>query len=198
MTKKEQVVEIARKLGAIQPRELEKYGIAREYLYRLYREGVLERVERGLYILSGKDFGEHQSIVQVCKKVPNGVICLLSALRFHEIGTQSPFEIWLAIDNKARVPQLESISLHIVRFSGKAFHEGIETHNIKGIEVKVYKPAKTIVDCFKYRNKIGLDVAIEALREGWRAKKYSSNEIWYYAKQCRVSNVIRPYMETVR
>ncbi|MBU4484967.1 transcriptional regulator, partial [bacterium] len=175
--------------------DLEKYGIAREYLCRLHREGVLERPERGLYILPDKDFGEHQSIAQACKKVPGGIICLLSALRFHEIGTQSPFEIWMAIDNKARTPQVKSISLHIVRFSGKAFKEGIETHNIKGIKVKVYKPAKTVVDCFKYRNKIGLDVAIEALRECWRAKKCSIDEIWHYAKQCRVSNVIRPYME---
>lgn len=195
MTKKQQLIEIARKKGAIRSKDLAKYNIAREYLCRLYKEGIFEKPERGLYILADKDFGELQSIVQACKKVPGGVICLLSALRFHEIGTQSPFEIWMAIDNKARLPRLKSISLHIVRFSGKAFKQGIETHNIKGVRVKVYKPAKTVVDCFKYRNKIGLDVAIEALRECWRAKKCSTDEIWYYAKQCRVSNVIRPYME---
>lgn len=198
MTKIKQLFDIIKKYGVIRPKDLAKYGIAREYLFRLYRKGILERPERGIYVLPKKDLGEHQSIAEVCKKVPGGVICLLTALRFHEIGTQSPFEIWMAIDNKARRPQLKSVALHIVRFSGKAFKEGIETHDIKGIKVRVYKPAKTVVDCFKYRNKIGLDVAIEALRECYRAKKCTVDEIWHYAKVCRISNVIRPYMEMLK
>lgn len=195
MTKEKQVFDIIKKLGAIRPKDIAKHGVSRQYLLYLYRKGVLERPEHGIYILPKKDLGENQSVAEVSKKVPGGVICLLTALRFHEIGTQSPFEVWMAIDNKARRPQVKSVSLHIVRFSGKAFKEGIETHDIKGIKVRVYKPAKTVVDCFKYRNKIGLDVAIEALRECYRAKKCTVDEIWHYAKLCRISNVIRPYME---
>ena len=194
-TKKEQVLELVRKQGIIRPKDLLKQGIAKEYLYRLCKEGFLECPERGLYIIPNTDFGEYQSLAEVCTKVPHGVICLLSALKFHEITTQSPHEVWIAIHNKAMPPKIKNINLRLVLFSGKALTEGVETHKIKGVTMRIYSSAKTVADCFKYRNKIGIDVAIEALQECWRSKKCTMDELWKYAKICRVSRVMKPYME---
>ena len=130
--------------------------------------------------------------------VPHGVGCLLTALRFHNLTTQSPSEIWMAIDRKARLPKTSGqppIRFH--RFSGKALTQGVEQHVVDGVPVKVYGVAKTVVDCFKYRNKIGLDVALEALREAWRERRATSRELWRYAEVCRVANVMRPYLESL-
>jgi predicted transcriptional regulator of viral defense system len=150
-----------------------------------------------MYAIPGAGLGEHQTIVQAALRVPHGVVCLLSALRFHDLTTQSPFEIWMAIDGKARSPKEDIIPLRIVRFSGKALTAGVETHSIEGVKVKVYNPAKTVADCFKYRNKIGLDVAIEALRDCWRKKRATTDQLWHYAKVCRVARVMRPYLESL-
>jgi len=125
------------------------------------------------------------------------VVCLLSALRFHDLTTQAPFEVWLAIENKALAPRLDYPPLRIVRFSGPALTEGVEEHLVDGVTVRVTGVAKTVADCFKYRNKIGLDVALEALREAWRAKRMTSDDLWYYAKVCRVANVMRPYLDSL-
>ncbi len=196
--KRGMVLALAKKLGILRPKDVLKYGITKMHLWRLQEEGVLERPARGLYVLSGTDFGANEYLIQACKRVPKGVICLLSALRFHEITTQSPFALWMAIPNKARTPRIEDLPLRFVRFSGKAFDKGIETHFVKGASMKVYCIAKTVADCFKYRNKLGLDVAIEALQECWRAKKCSIDELWKYAKICRISNIMKPYMEMLR
>jgi predicted transcriptional regulator of viral defense system len=136
-------------------------------------------------------------MMQTCKRLPKGVVCLLSALRFHNLTTQAPFEIWMAIDRKARLPKVEGVPLRLVRFSGEALTEGVEHHMIEGVEVRVYSPAKTIVDCFKYRNKIGLDVALEALRECRRERRCTMDDLWRFARICRVANVMRPYMEAL-
>ena len=136
-------------------------------------------------------------MAEACKRSPNGVICLLSALRFHKITTQAPFEIWIALKGTAWHPKIDRPRIRFVRFSGPAFDTGIERHKIEGVSVKVYNPAKTVADCFKYRNKIGLDVAIEALRECRSEGKCSNDELWEYAKVCRVSRVIKPYMEAM-
>jgi len=130
-------------------------------------------------------------------RVPHGVVCLLSALRFHEMTTQNPAELWLAIDRKARVPAARDLPLRIVRFSGKARLKGIEEHDIDGVKVPIYNPAKTVADCFKYRRKIGMDVALEALRDCWRSKRCTIEDLWRYAAICRVTNVMRPYLEAV-
>jgi len=135
--------------------------------------------------------------MQACKRLPNGVACLLSALSFHGFTTQAPFEIWMAIDRKARLPKVEGVPVHIVRFSGEALTEGVERHVIEGVEVCVYCPAKTVADCFKYRNKIGLNVALEALRECRRERRCTMDDLWRFAKICRVANVIRPYLEAL-
>lgn len=143
------------------------------------------------------DVTEHHSLAEVCKRVPHGVICLLSALRFHELTTQNPFEVWIAVDIKAREPKLEPLQVRVVRFSGKALTEGVEEMTIEGVRVRVYNPAKTVADCFKYRNKVGRDVALEALRDCLSQRKATRGEIWSYAQICRVANVMRPYLEAV-
>lgn len=129
--------------------------------------------------------------------MPKGVICLLSALRFHEIGTQSPHQIWMAIDRKAALPKVRELPIEIVRFSGPALSEGVEEHDIGGATIKVYCPSKTVADCFKYRNKIGLDVALEALKDSWQQNMITADELWKYARICRVAQVMQPYMEAI-
>ncbi len=183
--------------GIVRPRDIEAIGLPREYLVRLHRQGKLKRPGRGIYTLPDANVTEHHSYAEVAKRVPEAVICLLSALTFHEITTQSPASVWIALGKGARTPALTSPSLRIVRLSGQSLTEGIEKHLVEGVPVRVYSAAKTVADCFKFRNKIGLDVAIEALKDSLRQKKANINEIYRHAKVCRVSNVIRPYMEAL-
>ena len=136
---------------------------------------------------------EFTSLADISRKYPRAVICLLSALRFHNLTTQAPHEVWAAMPNKVRIPDYPP--LRTVRFSGKALTEGIETHQVEGVDVKITCVAKTVADCFKYRNKIGLDVALEALTEAWRDKRITMDELWHYAGVCRVTSIIRPYLE---
>jgi len=140
---------------------------------------------------------EHHHLVEAALRVSRGVVCLLSALRFHNLTTQSPFKVWMAIDRKAHLPAAGGLPLRFVRFSGAALSVGVEEHILEGVTVKIYAPAKTVADCFKYRHKIGLDVALEALRDLLRRDRASLNEIWRYARICRVANVMRPYLEAL-
>lgn len=183
--------------GIVRPREIEAIGLPREYLVRLHRQGRLSRPARGTYTLPDADVTEHHSYAEVTKRVPQATVCLLSALAFHEITTQSPASVWIALPKGARKPTVDSPSLRIVRLSGLSLTTGIENHQIDGVPVRVYSAAKTVADCFKFRNKIGLDIAIEALKDCLRQKRANINEIYRYAKVCRVSNVIRPYMEAL-
>jgi predicted transcriptional regulator of viral defense system len=185
------------KKGILRMRDMESIGISRAYLLRLCRKGRIRRIARGLYCRPDIQFSESHSLAEAAKQVPKGVICLLSALSFHKFTTQLPHEVWIAIDFKARKPRTTGVPLRIVRFSGKILSWGIEKHKVYGIEIRVYSPARTVADCFKYRNKIGLDVAMEALREGWRKKLFTMKELWKYAEICRVGNVMRPYMESL-
>jgi len=157
----------------------------------------VERVGRGLYRLAQAETSEYITLAEAAKLVPNGVVCLLSALSFHGLTTQIPHEVWMAIDVKARRPKVAGVPLRIVRFSGKALTAGVEIHRIDGVPVKITCLAKTVADCFKYRNKIGLDVALEALRECRRQRKCSLEDLWHYAKICRVANVMKPYLEAI-
>jgi len=193
----EKIISLAKEGSIIRPRDLDAYGIPREYLRRLCVKGILDRQSRGIYTLRDAELTQHHSLMQACKRLPKGVVCLLSALRFHGLTTQAPFEIWMAIDRKARLPKAEGVPLHLVRFSGVALTEGIERHKIEGVEVSVYCPTKTVADCFKYRNKIGLDVALEALRECRREARCTMDDLWRFAKICRVANVMRPYLEAL-
>jgi predicted transcriptional regulator of viral defense system len=186
-----------RQHGIVRPRDVEAAGIPREYLLRLYRQGKLERSGRGMYTLPNYPVTEHHSYAEVAKRVPGAVLCLLSALAFHEMTSQNPTAVWIALGEGARTPVLASPSLRVVRLSGLSLTEGIESRRVEGVSIRVYSAAKTVADCFKFRNKIGLDVAIEALKECLRRKKGSVKDIYNFAKICRVSNVIRPYMEAL-
>jgi predicted transcriptional regulator of viral defense system len=181
----------------LRPRDLSAHGIPREYLIRLLAEGRLQRPARGIYMLADAEVSEHQSLLEACKRVPRGVICLLSALRFHGLTTQAPFEVWLAIADNARVPRVEYPPLRIVRFSRSALTTGIDQPVIDGVPLRVTNVARTVVDCFKYRNKIGLDVALEALRDCWRQKKATMDELYRTAQSRRMANVMRPYLESL-
>jgi len=167
------------------------------WLTRLTREGLVRRVGRGLYEVADADWSAHHSLAEVAKRVPNGVVCLLSALQFHELTTQLPFEVWLAVDPKARVPRGLTVAIRLLRFSGVALSEGVEEHGIDGVAVHITSPARTVVDCFRYRNKVGLDVALEALRDCYRLRLATRDELWECAGRLRAANVMRPYLESL-
>ena len=196
-SREQQVLRLVQRLGIVRPRDLRAHKLPGDALWRLARRGLLEQRGRGVYALTGHEFTEHHSLAEAAKRVPQGVICLLSALRAHNLTTQSPHEVWIAIDRKARLPKSGAAKLRVVRFSGTALSEGIEHRQIEGVRVPVYNAAKTVADCFKYRNKIGLDVALEALREAWRSRRATSKDLWKYAEICRVANVMRPYLESL-
>lgn len=181
----------------VRPRDIESIGIPREYLLRLHRKGKLLRSGRGIYTLPDAAITERHTYAEVAKRMPEAVLCLLSALAFHQITTQNPASIWIALRKGARKPAVTSPSLKVVRLTGPSLVEGVEKHQVEGITVRVYSPAKTVADCFKFRNKIGLDIAIEALKDSIRQKKATVSDIYRYAKICRVSKVIRPYMEAL-
>lgn len=194
-TKSEQVLERARKVGVLRARDLARTGIPHVYLRRLHERGLLVRSGRGLYTLSTHEVSANHSLAQAAAQVPRGVVCLLSALRFHGLTTQAPAEVWLAIDWKARAPKSDSLALRIVRMSGEALRAGVEEHEVEGITVRVFSAAKTVADCFKFRNKIGLDVALEALRDYRRTHRAGMDALWRFARICRVAEVMRPYLE---
>lgn len=166
-------------------------------LYRRVRAGEWGRIARGLYVQAKPSDTEFQSFAEVAALVPHGVLCLLSALRFHELTTQAPFQVWLAIDRKARRPNAPELPLRILTFSGDAFSAGVEEHVIAGVPVRIYSSAKTVADCFKYRNKVGIDVAMEGLRDCWVQRKATMDELWHFAMICRVANVMRPYLQAL-
>ena len=191
------VLNLARKAGVIRSRDLDAIGVPRQYLTILVKRGMIQRVGYGLYAAAGAEVTAEHTVVEASKKVPQGVICLLSALRLHDLTTQAPFEVWIAIDRKAWRPKVEYPPLRIVRFSGKALTDHVQTRRIEGVPVRVYDPAKTVADCFKYRNKIGIDVAIEALRDCWKKRLATMDDLWDAAATCRVSRIIRPYLESL-
>jgi predicted transcriptional regulator of viral defense system len=193
----QKILKIAREKGFITSKEASRQGIHSQILTRLVREGTIERITRGQYREPNTQITEHHTLAVVSRAVPESVVCLLSSLSFHGIGTEIPAKLWLAIDRRSRHPNVGYPPLRIVKFSGKAFKEGVEIHRIEGQAVRVYSIAKTIADLFKYRNKIGLDVVLEALREAWRDHRFTMDEIDRYARICRVQRVITPYLEAM-
>jgi predicted transcriptional regulator of viral defense system len=196
-TSSTRLLRLARRHGSVSRQEVTEANIHTQTLSRLVRAGTLERVARGRYRLPNAPVTEHHGLALVAAAAPKAVICLLSALSFHQIGTQLPHEVWIALDRRSRRPALQYPRLRVVRFGGNALTEGIETHRIEGETVRVYNAAKTIADTFKYRNKIGLDVALEALREAWRARRFTMDKMYFYARVCRVERVMRPYLEAL-
>jgi len=196
-TQTARILELAHRQRLLSAADLRSHGWSPQLLLKLHRTGQLQRVSRGLYSLPDSEVTEHQSLAEVCRRVPKAVVCLLSALQFHEIGTQLPHEIWIALPEATQTPALDYPSLRIARLRGEAYSEGIETIVEHGSMIRVYSLAKTITDCFKFRHKVGLDVALEALKEAWRQRRLNIDEVTRYAKINRVARVMQPYLETV-
>ena len=191
------VTKLAKTMGVLRPRDLDAHGIPRQYLKMAEEQGLVVRSGRGLYMAADAPVTELHTIAEASKRVPRGVVCLISALKFHGIGTQSPFEVWIAIGEKDRRPTVDIPPLRVFRFSKHSLAFGQETHRIEGVPTRIFSIAKTVADCFKYRNKIGLDVALEALRECLNRRRATPSALWEAAKVCRVANVIKPYMEAL-
>ena len=197
-TQPDKVLSLMRKKGVLRPVDLERAGIPKAVLSRLVERGLATRTGRGLYVLSdASSVTEHHSLVEAAARVPKGVVCLLSALRFHGLTTQAPFEVWLTIPVKAWTPKVDAPPIRIVRASGLALTEGIEWHRIEGASVPIYSAPKTVADCFKYRSTVGLDVALEALGDYLRTRRRNLDELWRHAEICRVKAVMRPYVEAL-
>jgi predicted transcriptional regulator of viral defense system len=177
--------------------DLEAQGYTRFQIPAMLRRRELARMSRGLYYWTHAALSAHSTIASVGKLVPNGIICLLTALRFHEIGTQNPGSVWVALPSNYRSPKLSDISVSAVHFGGKFRTIGVTNIEIDGVTIRITNPARTVVDCFRFRNKIGLDVAIEALEDGVRKKAFTSDELLKMAQQCRIYTAMKPYMETI-
>ena len=196
-TPNDRALRMIEKMGLVRPAEMEARGVARARLYRLVRQGLVERRARGIYVAAGHAPTAEHTLAQVAIRVPAGVFCLLTALRFHGLTTQSPAEVWIALPEKARKPRMDYPRLRVARFSGSALTEGIERHRVEGVEMRVYSAAKTVADCFKYRNKLGIDVAVEALRDFSRRNRGGATELARFARICRVARVMQPYLDAI-
>lgn len=159
------------------PSQLESAGLTRDQLPSMVRSGEVERVGRGLYRLVSAEATEHYGLAMACARVPNSVVCLLSALRVHDIGTQSPAAVWLAIPHKARIPRFASLKLRLVRFSGPAWTFGVKTTTFEGVPARITTPARTVADCFRFERLVGHDVALEALQDALRQRKVTIAEL---------------------
>ena len=196
-THSQRVLDLARQKGVLRASELDAIDAPRVVLTRLIAAGLLDRVGRGLYRLPGHPISEHEGLMVVATKAPQAVFCLLTALQFHGLTTQLPRQVWIAMPRGCHSPRIDYPPIRMVQMAGSAHLAGVEEHLCNGVKVRIYSPAKTVVDCFKHRNKIGLDVALEALKDAWRTRKASANDLWRYAQDCRVATVMRPYMEAV-
>lgn len=197
LTPSRRAVALLRRRGVARTRDLEEEGLTRTQITRLRDDGVIERIARGLYRLPGEEVTEHHDLAIVASRSPEAVLCLISALRFHDLTTQVAHEVWLAIPRNARAPTLDHPPLRVIRMSGRAVAFGVEVHRIEGVDVRVFGPAKTVADCFKFRNNVGLDVALEALQDFRRLRKGTMDDLWRAAEVCRVQRVMRPYMEAI-
>lgn len=196
-THTQRVLGLVRRKGLLRASELDAIGVPRVVLTRLATAGLLEKPARGLYRLADAHASEHDSLVQIATKAPQAVFCLLTALQFHQLTTQLPRQIWIGMPRGSHAPRIKYPPVKMVQFTGDAYLEGVEIVKRDGVALRVYGVAKTVADCFKHRNKIGLDVALEALKEVRASNKASVDEIWRYAKICRVANVMRPYLESI-
>ena len=197
MDRKAQIIKIAKHKGVITASDLKARGISRNYLYALNKEGKLQKVARGLYELPDNQLTEHSALIEVAKRIPNAVVSLISALNYYDLTTQLPHEVWITIPRGAWRPKIEYPTLNLTYASMDIYSYGIRKLKINGVDIKIYSPAKTIADCFKFRNKIGLDVAIEALKRAWESKKVNMEDLTKAAQVCNVAKVIRPYLEAI-
>ena len=196
-TQSSRILDIAYRQRLLSAADVRAQGCSPQLLQKLEQSGQLQRVARGLYSLPDSTWTEHQSLADVCRRVPKAVVCLLSALQFHGIGTQLPFEVWVALPEATQTPAAGHPALRIARLRGEAYSEGIETVVEHGAAIRVYSLAKTITDCFKFRHKVGLDVALEALKDAWRQGRLDMDQVVRCARINRVAKVMQPYLETV-
>jgi predicted transcriptional regulator of viral defense system len=197
VTQQHRALQLIRQMGIMRPSEFEARGIPRAVVYRLVRRGLVARRARGIYVAVQHATTAEHTLAHVAKRLPGGVFCLLTALRFHGLTTQAPADVWIALPENARKPRLDYPRLRVARFSGKALTDGIETHRLEGVEIRVYSAAKTVADCFKYRNKVGIDVAIEALRDFGRRYRGGATDLARFARTCRVARVMQPYLDAI-
>ena len=196
-THTQRVLELLSQKGVLRPSDLDEIGAPRVVLTRMTASGQLEKTGRGIYRLPNSDGSEHESLITIATKVPQAVFCLLTALQFHELTTQLPRKIWIAMPRGSHTPKIAYPPVKMVQFAGEAYSEGVEIVERDQVKLRVYSVAKTVADCFKHRNKIGLDVALEALKDARAKKTASAHDLWRFAKICRVANVMRPYLEAV-
>ena len=196
-THAQRILSLAKQKGLLRASALDAIEAPRVVLTRLIEGGLLERVSRGLYRLPSHPGSEHEGLATVAAKVPQAVFCLLTALQFHELTTQLPRQVWIAMPRGSHVPRLDYPPIKMVQMTGAVYTAGIEEHLRDGVTLRVYSAAKTVADCFKHRNKIGLDVALEALKDARAKRMASADDLWRYAKVCRVANVMRPYLEAI-
>jgi predicted transcriptional regulator of viral defense system len=196
-SKSEQIVALARKLGVLRPKDLVPYGIQAEYLRRLCDKGLIKKVGRGSYVLAETKLGSGVSLAIVGRAVPNGVICLQSALAYHGIGELDPDLVFVAIERRAARPRVDYPELRVARLGGAAFIEGVEIHAIENVKVRIYTLEKTLADLFKFRNKIGPHIAVDALRTALAEESVNLKKLWHYARLCRVERVMRPYVDAL-
>ena len=196
-THAQRILSLARQKGLLRASDLDAIEAPRVVLTRLTEAGLLERVSRGLYRLPSHPGSEHEGLATVAAKVPQAVFCLLTALQFHELTTQLPRQVWIAMPRGSHVPRLDYPPIKMVQMTGAVYTAGIEEHLRDGVTLRVYSAAKTVADCFKHRNKIGLEVALEALKDARAKRMASADDLWRYAKVCRVANVMRPYLEAI-
>jgi predicted transcriptional regulator of viral defense system len=197
MNRKQQVLQLADTNGIIRAKDLDAVGICRNYLYKMHGDGLLEKITAGLYALPNAHATENATLIEVAKKVPNSVVCLISALIYHDLTTQLSSDIWITVPKSSWKPKIKYPPLNLTYVSEPAYSYGIQEYIINGVPVKIYNPAKTVTDCFKFRSKVGLDVAIEALRNAWHSRKATANELTEAAKVNRVLKIIMPYMEAI-
>lgn len=194
-TQRARALELLKARHMLRLKDFAAHGIGSETLARLVRDEEVVRPARGLYQLPDATADARHALAEASALVPRGIVCLISALQFHQLTLQMPSAVWMAIDRTAWRPKIDYPPIRFVRFTGTALAEGVERHRIEGVDVPITNPARSIVDCFRYRTKVGLDVAMEGLREGLRRRKTTSDELWTYAKRARIWSTMRPYVE---
>lgn len=192
----DRVIAYAEENGRVRSQDLPQLGASRTILAYMTKKGLLRRIARGIYVPIDK-IHENEMLQAVSLAVPHGVVCLLSALQFHEITTQMPQQTWIAVERGKTIPQSRKLNFKVLKVNPAYFNLGINEYQLQDTTVRVYSPAKTVVDCFKYRNKTGIDIAREALKDAMFQNKATTDEIYHLAKKCRLLNVMRPYLEMV-